>query len=61
MKKVKTWLLIIGLAGPSVVNFSCLSAAQNKIWNAAVDGASDAVNATVSTLVVDAMTGVIGG
>lgn len=60
MKKVKTWLLIIGLAGPSVVNLSCLSSASNELWNAALNGASSAVGATVNTLVSGAVGGLIG-
>lgn len=57
MKKVKTWLLILGLAGPSVVNLSCLSSLSNELWNAALNGATTAVETTVSTLVGNAIGG----
>ena len=55
MKKVKTWLLILGLAGPSVVNLSCLSSATNELFKAMLSGASDAVEITVGGLVGDAI------
>ncbi len=60
MKKVKTWLLILGLAGPSVVNLSCLSSVANDFWNAAVTGASLAVGSAANTVVGDALGG-LGG
>ena len=57
MKKVKTWLLILGLAGPSVVNLSCLSSASNELFKAMLNGASTVVENTVSDLVGDAISG----
>lgn len=54
MKKVKTWLLIIGLAGPSVVNLSCLSTASRELWNAALAGTAGFVQTATQELLSQA-------
>lgn len=55
MKKVKTWLLILGLAGPSVVNMSCLSSATRKLWNAALAGAAGFVQTATQDLLTQSL------
>lgn len=50
MKKLKTWLLIIGLAGPSVVNLSCLSSVTRELQTAVIAGAATTVQAGTTSL-----------
>lgn len=53
MRKLKTWLLIIGLAGPSVVNLSCLSSVTRELQAALITGAANAVQLGTTTLLSD--------
>ncbi len=43
MKNLKKWLLIVGLASPTVANLSCSSALLQQMRDAAIDGASSFV------------------
>ena len=53
MKKMKTWLLIIGLAGPSVVNLSCLSSVTRELQAALIAGAASTVQTGTTAFLSD--------
>ena len=50
MKRAKKWLLVLGLCGPTVTNFSCSTLLGSAIRDAAIKGASGFVENTTGTL-----------
>ena len=51
MRTAKKWLLVLCLAGPSVVNFSCTTMFMQTVRDAALDGTATFVEqATLSLL-----------
>ena len=50
MKRVKKWLLVLGLCGPTVTNFSCSTLVGTAFRDAAIDGAAGIVEETAAIL-----------
>lgn len=50
MKQAKKWLLVLGLCGPTVSNFSCATLLASALRDAAIDGAASVVEDTSATI-----------
>ena len=50
MKRVKRWLLVLSLCGPTVTNFSCSTMLGSAVRDAAIKATSGFVENTTGTL-----------
>jgi hypothetical protein len=50
MKRVKKWVLVLGLCGPTVTNFSCSTLLGSAVRDAAIKGTSGFIEDTTGTL-----------
>lgn len=53
MTRVKKWMLLFCIAGPTVTNLSCSSALFREMREAAISGSANFVELAASTILLD--------